>query len=295
MLRTQITTCAVGLLLLLGSGCEEFGGGATYEARVSVLSADHFSDDASETAVGGAGAESSASSSDASSGGFGTFAGRVVMSGSAPTLALLVAKGADVKDKEVCAAVDVPDERLVIGADGGVANAFVYLKRAPRGGKPLEASAEPMFFDQKNCRFLPHCMIVPTGSVVRVLSDDPIAHNTHTYPQKSTGVNSGVAPGDREGKLEVQYRSAEAPVSVKCDYHAWMQAYHLPVDHPYAAVTDADGNFTIADLPAGEHEFVIWHESAPGGFISKKFPVNVSGGQTTTMDVEFAADKLALK
>lgn len=282
------------MLPVLLSGCGNLGGGANYAPTVTMVAAEAggAGDDASETSATGGG---DAAAGGSTAGGFGTLAGRVVMTGSAPTLALLIAKGADVKDKEVCAAVDIADERLVLGEGNGVSNVFVYLPRAPKGGKAMAASEDPMFFDQKNCQFLPHCLIVPTGQVVKVLSGDAVAHNTHTYPLKNQGVNSGVAPNDREGKLEIVYQRAEStPIPVKCDYHAWMSAYHFPIDHPYVAVTDAGGNFTIPDLPAGKHTFAVWHESASGGFVERKLDVTVTADSTTEIQVDYAADKLAL-
>ncbi|MBL9085285.1 MAG: hypothetical protein JNK76_26000 [Planctomycetales bacterium] len=46
-----------------------------------------------------------------------------------------------------------------------------------------------------------------------------------------------------------------------------MEAYCLPLDSPYFALTDNNGKFEIADLPAGEDlEISIWHERY--GFIS---------------------------
>lgn len=199
------------------------------------------------------------------------------------------------KDKEVCAEFDVPNERLVLGAGGGVANVFIYLQRAPAGGKPLVSEGEDVIFDQKNCRFLPHCLVVPTGRTVRVLSGDPIAHNTHTYPSKNDAVNSGVPPNDRTGVLNFQYRRAEAvPLNVTCDYHGWMKAYHLPVDHPYAAVTDAEGRFSIPDLPAGTHAFAVWHESVEGNFVERKLSVTVKAGAPTEMKIELPASRLTL-
>ena len=41
-----------------------------------------------------------------------------------------------------------------------------------------------------------------------------------------------------------------------------MTAYMLPRKNGYFAVTDADGTFEIANVPAGEQlEFQVWHES----------------------------------
>ena len=32
------------------------------------------------------------------------------------------------------------------------------------------------------------------------------------------------------------------------------------LDHPYFAITDADGSFSIPDLPPGEYVIEAWHE-----------------------------------
>jgi plastocyanin len=286
------TLISAASCLLFFAGCEDIGGGAKYDAQVTVIPADFGT--VAEEEDSGSGSDTVTETSTTSAGP-GALTGRVVMSGAAPQLALLVAKGADVKDKEVCAAIDVADERLVLGNGNGVANVFIYMSKKPKGGSDAPTSADAMIFDQKNCQFLPHCMIVPTGQTVKVLSGDPIAHNTHTYPQKNDGVNSGVAPNDREGKLEIIYRRAEStPVPVKCDYHAWMSAYHLPLDHPYAALTDASGAFTIPELPAGEHTFSVWHEAADGGFVERRLNVEIKPGETTELTVDYPASKLSL-
>ncbi|MEO2026240.1 MAG: hypothetical protein ABGZ23_10210 [Fuerstiella sp.] len=66
----------------------------------------------------------------------GSFFGAIVLDGDAPELAPLVSKDDEnVKDREVCGAADVPDETLVVGEGNGIANVFVYLRRAPKGYK----------------------------------------------------------------------------------------------------------------------------------------------------------------
>jgi plastocyanin len=277
----------ISLVLFAASliGCSEHGGGASVEPRVTFVATDldATTETSSDTATSGEAAAP------------GSFQGKVILTGGSPDLAPLIAQGADVKDKEVCAAVDVPDERLVLGDGNGVANVFIYLPKAPKGSEKMEPPADPFLFDQRNCRFLPHAALIPVGQTVKVLSDDSVAHNTHTYPAKNDAVNSGVAPGDREGKLSFVYRRAEAaPLSVKCDYHTWMTAWHLPLDHSFAAVTDANGSFAIADLPPGKHSFVVWHEAVDGNFVERKLVVDVKSGETTEMQIDLPVAKLKL-
>ena len=83
-------------------------------------------------------------------------------------------------------------------------------------------------------------------------------------------------------------------MQVKCDYHAWMISYHLPVDHHIAAVTDADGNFEIPDVPAGDYAFNVWHEAADGKYVARKLKVTVGGGDPTPLEISYPADKLKL-
>ena len=264
------------------AGCE-YGGGAVADVTVTFKA-----DEAVEASSGGDEAEVSVGP-----GGVGTFKGKVVFGGNPPALNDIVGRNAPVKDAETCAAEAIPDERLVVGEDGGVQHVFVYLAKAPRGVPRAVPPEEPVIFDQKGCRFLPHTLIARAGQVVNILSDDPIAHNTHTFPSKNTSFNQGIPPDDRTG-TPMTYRKAEnTPVSVKCDYHAWMSAWHLVLDHPYAAITNENGEFEIAELPAGMHKFQIWHEGADGGYVARNFQVEVPGGGTVEKTIEYPVSKFA--
>ena len=277
------------------SGCSEIeiGGGSSIVPKVTVLPPNLDSDAAGS--IGTSGDATATKSGDGSpGGGVGTIRGRVFLTGTAPSLPPLFVQDAEIKDKEVCAEFDVPDERLVLGTDNGVANVFVYLKKKPKGSPDVGPSEATLIFDQKSCQFLPRCMIVQSGQTVKVLSDDSIAHNTHTNPRRNQGVSSLVSPGDREGVLELVYGRSEDPFSVTCDFHAWMKAYHLPLDHPYGAVTDENGNFEIADIPAGDQEFVVWHESAKGQKLERGLKIKVEPGENASLEIPYSVDKLQL-
>ncbi|MEQ9406344.1 MAG: hypothetical protein RIK87_01405 [Fuerstiella sp.] len=205
----------------------------------------------------------------------GRFAGTVVLDGAAPALMPLVKAGSEgVKDAEVCAATDVPNESLVVGEGNGIANVFVYLRRAPKGFKS-EPPSDPVVLDQKGCVFLPHVALIHAGQKVVVKSSDAVQHNVHTFPARNQGTNLLIKPNDQTG-VELIYDRAETdPLQVKCDIHAWMSSYHLVLDHPFMAITDAEGKFSVEGLPAGDYEFRVWHERA--GLLEKDYAATVTG------------------
>jgi hypothetical protein len=233
--------------------------------------------------------------------GYGTFSGTITFEGTVPSYPPLVALGgAGLKpeDKAVCAAQPVPDETLVVNsANKGLANAVVFLDKRPANIKPELAKppADPIYFDQKGCRFFPHVLVLQAGQPLLVISDDAIPHNTHTRPKRNPDFNQLIKAKDRTG-VPCNYKKAEsAPIEVVCDLHTWMKAYHFPVDHPYAAATDKDGKFKIEGLPAGKHSFNIWHERGPGDsrLLARKLEITIDVDTESTKDLSFGAEKFA--
>ncbi|RMG38420.1 MAG: hypothetical protein D6725_07170 [Planctomycetota bacterium] len=234
------------------------------------------------------------SNSAAAAGGTGTLRGKVVYEGEYKPLPPLVKAGAkNVKDAAVCAAHDVPDESLIVNtqAGNGVANVFVYLSRAPKGVEVPAPPGEPLELDQKGCRFVPHAMVVRVGQTVLIKSSDNIQHNVHTFPAFNAPFNQICQPLEQKGIPLVYERPEREPVQVKCDIHPWMKALHLPLDHPFAAVTGEDGTFTIENLPAGTHKFRVWHERV--GFVEKSLEVNIEPDKATEVTVTIKADQIA--
>lgn len=223
---------------------------------------------------------------------WGTLKGKVILDGEVPAQKLLVKKGnGNVKDAAICAAQDVPDDSLLIDEETkGIANAVVWMVKKPSKIHPnLEKPDEAkVLFDQVGCRFTPHILVVRAGQTVQVVSGDATGHNTRGNPQKNTAFNFIVAPNDRNGNPVATKVAERLPVPVTCDIHNWMKAHWLVLDHPYAAVTDETGEFEIPGIPAGEHEFRIWHEN-PGYLVKdpknpKKAPkFTIKADETTVV------------
>jgi plastocyanin len=165
------------------------------------------------------------------------------------------------KDQNVCGA-QVPVTRLALGADGGVGHAFVYLENAPAGEAARPRQSVPV--QQSRCEYGPHAMAVQTGTRLDIANDDPILHNVHARRMTGSGLETifNIAQPVR-GQRTVVEPPLTTPgiVALTCEAgHPWMTAYVLVADHPYTAVTDADGRFVIRDVPPGTYRVRMWHE-----------------------------------
>jgi hypothetical protein len=220
---------------------------------------------------------------------FGDVEGQIVLDGEIPQLEPKVKEGdATAKDAAVCAAQTIPNYTLSVDeASKGIADVFVWVRR-PSKVNPELASVpqEPLVIDQKNCQFLPHTMVVRCNQQVIATSHDPIPHNIHGYNIFNPGFNFTTAANDTKGqKVPIDKANAKAeplPIGVKCDIHPHMEAYWLVIDHPYGAITDKEGKFTIKGLPAGKNQLTIWHSTS--GYLVKALDVDVKPGQSTTID-----------
>ena len=191
---------------------------------------------------------------------------------------------------------DIPDESLVVDkTTKGIANVFVYLRRAPEKKSPVpapDAEKEPeVVITAKDYRFEPRAVVVRTSQKLRFVSRSPLAENIHTYTLANNQRNYVLKARDQKGVAFGFEKGETLPMPVKSDFHPWMRTTILVMDHPYAAVTDQDGKFTIRGLPAGEHKFRVWHEMS--GLIDREWKVEVVGGKLTEIPpVQVPAAKL---
>jgi hypothetical protein len=285
-----MTACAAALVAVpLLSGC---GGGVATEPTVAIK---RDKSGAAPAADGGAQANGAPAATGtpaaAGGGGVGSWKGKVVFEGTPPALKPLHEKGAPVRDPEVCAAETLPDERILVN-DGGVANVFIFLPKVPAGASASPPPSEEVIFDQKNCKFIPHAVLLRAGQKLMIKTSDTVAHNTHTFPKRNTAFSQTIPASG----VPITYSKPEAePIEVKCDFHTWMIAYHFPIDHQFAALSGADGTFEIKDLPAGEHKFRVWHEGCDGKYLSRSLSVTIKPGEETTLDIPYPSSKLAVK
>jgi plastocyanin len=145
----------------------------------------------------------------------------------------------------------------VLVQDGKLQNAMVYIKEG-LGDRVFALPPEPLVVDQKGCVFLPRIAGAQVDQPLRWLNSDAIAHNVHGLPKNSWQWNFSL--GVKGISRTTTVAKPEAMIEVKCDIHPWMRAYLGVFDHPYFALSAADGSFTLQNLPPGEYTIEAWHE-----------------------------------
>ena len=207
-----------------------------------------------------------------------------------PTSPRLSKRATEVERKKYEASfVEIDDESLQVGGEQGLAQAFVYLAKAPSNWQPTQEELKPFTVTIQDYRIAPRAAIIRTGQDVRLNNSSVGDDNFAFEPMKNEGQNRAV--GARvEITLEHPFTIPERiPIQAKSQIHPWKTTFLLPLDHPFAAITDSHGNFSIEGLPPGEHSFLIWHERT--GWLEKSFVVRIEAGQTTSIDRAFSVDR----
>jgi hypothetical protein len=214
-------------------------------------------------------------------GSWGAIEGRAIFDGKASSREKVIV----VKDRDVCGKTDHYDERLLVGKTSGIQNSVVSLTKV-RGGKPLSTMGTDFVLDQKGCRYSPRILLLPINQDVRILNNDGILHNIHTFCTKNRPVN--IAQTKFQKELKMKFKVPER-TQAKCDVHGWMTAWLVIVDHPYHSLTNQEGKFRLTDIPPGTYTVSCWHELLG----EQTTQVTVEAGSTATVDFRYSTKKEA--
>lgn len=157
-------------------------------------------------------------------------------------------------DHKVCGN-ELPDEAVVVDAQGHLANAVVILT-----GLKRVAPAEATVVNEK-CHFAPRVQIVRPNAMVKTTSRDPMLHTTQAQLDNGRTIFNVALPVP--GITIAKPIGGAGIARLNCNIHQWMRGWIVVTDEA-AALSGADGRFTIANVPPGNYEARVWHESLKG-------------------------------
>jgi plastocyanin len=212
----------------------------------------------------------------------GDITGSITLKGTAPKERDI----APLKDDPTCGKLhsSTPTTKFyVVGAKGELADVVVSLEGV--SGKSTGAAAAPVVMDQKACLYIPQILAVQTGQKITVKNSDPVLHNVHAQPTAAGNPEENKAQMPNGADLSFSFPKAEEFLKFKCDVHPWMFAWVSVFDHPYFAVSAADGTFKIANVPPGKYTLKASHRKA--GSVTKE--IEVKDGAPATVELSLDA------
>ena len=130
--------------------------------------------------------------------------------------------------------------------------------------------------DQRHETFVPHVLAITTGTTVEFPNSDRIYHNVFSL-SKTRSFDLGRYAVGRSKSVRFDRPGI---VRVFCDIHSHMSAFILVFNHPFFALTDAEGRYRIDRVPPGSYSVVAWNE----GLASAPRTASVPDGATTELD-----------
>jgi hypothetical protein len=204
----------------------------------------------------------------------GTITGDVTFADSVPTLAPVKVT----KDQDYCGET-LPNETYLVDANGKLKNVVVFLEAV----QPA-VLADPQklnIIENTGCRYAPRILAMQKGERLKVRNNDPKLHIPHSYLNEKTVFMLSLP--FKNTILDATQKIRDTGIlKLVCDTHAWMLGYVYVFDHPFFAVSDDRGAFSIPNVPAGTYTLKAWHEDA--GVRSQEVVVSESGEVPVTFD-----------
>ncbi|VTR98382.1 hypothetical protein [Tuwongella immobilis] len=118
---------------------------------------------------------------------------------------------------------------------------------------------EKVVMDQESMGFRPHAVALRSGQTLHIKNSSPIPHAV-VWTSRENGNGNRAMPPKTDFDLE-DLKAERLPVMMSCAPHPWERAVMRVFEHPYFALTDAQGRFEIKLAPGGKWRLVVWQES----------------------------------
>lgn len=151
-------------------------------------------------------------------------------------------------------AVAAPVEFQLVQIDGKpMAGTVVTLRSTDLSRAVLRPT--PAKIDQKDLQFVPHVLVVPTGSAISFPNSDSVLHQVYSFsPTKRFELKL------YKGKpADAEVFDKAGVVTLGCNIHDAMRAYVYVVDAQHFGRADAQGRWSLPEVEPGDYTVTVWH------------------------------------
>ncbi|HJM84123.1 MAG TPA: hypothetical protein QGI69_02495 [Candidatus Marinimicrobia bacterium] len=168
---------------------------------------------------------------------------------------------------------DIFRESFIVDENNNLGNVMVWLERVNYDNS---IPKDTIVLDQVGCMYKPHVMGIMKGQALLIKNSDPTLHNIHSYSNNNHSFNFAMPKVVKE-KI-ISFDQPEDPFYIKCDVHPWMKSWIAVFDHPFFAVTDKHGNYSIENVPKGEYTVLAFQEKFKmAGILKNQISISESG------------------
>jgi hypothetical protein len=178
-----------------------------------------------------------------------------------------------------------PEGFIVNPRNNGLKNVFVWLIDVSNPSKPTAPPINPALKAAKEVeitiqagpprRFEPHALVMEKQQLLAL--KNPTAESDNVITVGNAMDNPSMVCNVLAGKVtKIGLSESRWPIFVGSTIDPKMKAWVMVFDHPYFALTNADGKFEIKGAPAGEYNIVMWQEAigwVNGGKIGRKITI----------------------
>src|SRR5581483_8432403 len=130
-----------------------------------------------------------------------------------------------------------------------VQHSAILLEAPGRTPAPRTARVDEVWLS-----FVPKVQVVAPGSTLIFAARDADSHTVHGWYRGKTLFNKASVPNGPEQRVVLD---GEGIVTFNCELHAQMRAWVVVSSAPFAAVSDAEGKWTV-DAPPGRYRVRVW-------------------------------------
>ncbi|HEY9183368.1 MAG TPA: methylamine utilization protein [Gammaproteobacteria bacterium] len=161
-----------------------------------------------------------------------------------------------------------------------VAHVAVYITAVNAAPEALRTPTAVM--DQQDKQFLPHMLVVQTGTSVQFPNHDDVSHHVYSF-SRAKSFELGLYKGQAYPPVVFDVAGT---VVLGCNIHDGMLGYIKVVDTPHFALTNDEGVALIDGLPDAEYTLEVWTPRLRENALPAPRSLVVASGQAPPVAVQ---------